>query len=185
MKTNKMSRFLLITLTVLIITVIFGFIINKQHGFIYNGILIYIAYLLGFYYEEKGVIKTTTSAKALLILVIILHLVGGQYLNLYNKSSYFDKGLHLVGTFAVSILTYQVLASLFGYQLKSKVMIFLFVSSLGITSGTLFEIFEFSLDIIFNGNNQKGLVDTNVDMIFNVIGATIAGLIVLGRNNPK
>jgi len=51
---------------------------------------------------------------------------------------------------------------------------------LGITLGTLFEIVEFAFDYFSKSSkNQHGLADTDVDMIFNVFGAVIAGIVSL------
>lgn len=178
MKNSKFSEILSIFFTLIIITIIIGFIINKQYRFIYNAVFIYIAYVGIVHYEKKDVISVTNSIKCLIVFVATMHLVFGQYLGLYKNSMYFDKGLHLVGTFMISLLLYKVLMSLFEEQLNSRFIVFILISSIGITSGVFLEILEFTLDTIFNTSNQHGLVDINFDLIFNVIGASFAGFIV-------
>ncbi len=178
------SKLLLYFLTIVIIMVIIGFIVNKQYSFIYNIVFIYIAYVLIFYCEKKGVIEVTNLVNFLIVLTIILHLVVGQYLNFYETNTYFDKGLHLIGIFSVSLFAYQVLVSLVGRQPSSRLIAFVFVSSIGITIGTFWEILEFTIDAIFNTSSQKGLIDTDLDLIFNVLGANLASLsIVMGRRD--
>ncbi len=105
-----------------------------------------------------------------------MHLLFGQYYDLYKTSSVFDKALHLFGAFGISLFLYELLISLI-YPVSisdSILLIFILIVSIGVTIGTLFEIMEFILDKIFDTNNQKGLKDTNLDLIFNVLGATIA-----------
>lgn len=178
MKSNRFSKFLLLFFTIIIGILVIGFIINEKYRFIYNAVFIYIAYLLIILYVKKEVISITNFVKSLLILVAILHLAFGQYLNFYKTSIYFDKILHLIGTFTISLFIYQVLVSLVGEQLGSRFLVFILISSIGITFGVFLEILEFAIDIIFNASNQYGLVDTNVDLIFNVFGASFAGYIV-------
>jgi len=178
-KIKNFSRFILYLLTLIIIILIFGFIANNQYNFILNAVCIYIAYVMIYYIEKRGIIKITRFVKSLLVLVIILHLAFGQYFNLYVTNSYFDKGLHLIGTFAISLFIYQVLVKLVEGQLRSRLFVFIFISSVGITSGVLLEILEFMLDLILNTDNQKSLNDTNLDIIFNIIGASLAGFTVV------
>lgn len=161
---------------------ILGFIVSKQYRFINNAVSIYIGYLLIFYCEKRGIIKTSKLVKSLFVLVIVLHLAFGQYLKLYETSLYFDKGLHLLGTFTISLFIYQALVSLVGVNFSSRLLVFIFISSVGITAGVLLEMFEFALDIMFKSYNQKGLNDTNFDMIFNIFGACLAGLSAITTN---
>ncbi len=173
MKVYKSSRLLLYLFTTLLMSVVIGFMANKQYRYIYNAIPLYLSYLLIVYYEEKEIISITNLTKFLIILVSILHLAFGQYFNLYEISRYFDKGLHLIGGFTVSLFLYQVLVSILGNYLNSRLLIFILISSVGITAGVFLEISEFVLDILFKASNQKSLIDTNLDLIFNVFGSSI------------
>lgn len=180
-KINNFSRRILYFLTLTIIIIIGGFLFNNQSRFILNAVCIYSAYWVAFYYEKKGVIKTTRLVKTLLVLVILLHLVGGQYLNLYETSPYFDKVLHLVGSFTIALFIYQVLLSLVGVHLSSRLLVFILISSVVIASGVFIEILEFAIDMLFKSANQKSLADTNFDMISNIIGSSLAGLSVIRK----
>lgn len=178
MKKVRFSKLLLYVFTFLVIILIIGFITNKQYRYIYNAVFIYLAYALIIYYEKKEIISISNSVKLLIILVSILHLALGQYFELYRTSIYLDKILHLIGTFSICLFVYQILASLFGNYLNSRFLVFVLISSVGITSGVLLEILEFVLDIIFNTSNQHGLIDTNLDLIFNILGSSLAAYIV-------
>ncbi|MBS4539347.1 hypothetical protein GOQ27_12800 [Clostridium sp. D2Q-11] len=134
------------------------------------------------YFERKEKIDISNLVKLLIALVLILHLAIGQYFKLYETSIYFDKILHVIGTFTISLFSYQVLRSLWGSDLNSKILVFILISSIGITTGVLLEIFEFSLDMIFNTTNQHGLLDTNLDLIFNIVGAILAAFIVSNKH---
>jgi hypothetical protein len=58
-------------------------------------------------------------------------------------------------------------------------VIFVFVVALGALIGVVFELYEFTVDMIFKTKNQHGLIDTDVDLIFDIIGAILAGSFVL------
>ncbi|MFT9057152.1 MAG: hypothetical protein ABF449_11180, partial [Ethanoligenens sp.] len=66
-----------------------------------------------------------------------------------------------------------------GYVLSSKIYKAGFVATIGISLGCLFEIYEFILDSISHSNHQHGLTDTNFDLISDVIGAVIAGIVAM------
>jgi len=57
-----------------------------------------------------------------------------------------------------------------------KFYVSIFVATIGISLGCIFEIYEFILYSTINSNNQHGLKDTNFDLISDVIGSVIAGI---------
>lgn len=57
-----------------------------------------------------------------------------------------------------------------------RVFLALFILILGIALGAVHEILEFVADIRQNSHMQKGLKDTNLDIIFNVIGSVLAAV---------
>jgi hypothetical protein len=52
-----------------------------------------------------------------------------------------------------------------------------FVAALGIAAGALFEIFEFVHDLKNKTDLQRGLTDTDFDLIFDVIGSAAASIL--------
>lgn len=111
------------------------------------------------------------------VLTLIGHTFFGTFLDIYHRSTVYDRGLHLFGSFSFALL-------LFTFTDKNAIAgglyRFLFVVMLGISLGTLFEIAEFASDKISRKpKNQHGLADTDTDMIFNVIGALMAGVLAL------
>ncbi|MTI49581.1 hypothetical protein [Sporosalibacterium faouarense] len=176
---KKSTYGFLILFTILIILFIICFIIKNQIYFIYNTAFIYIGYLLLTYFEIKGKVKITSIVNYFIFFIVILHLGFGQYLNLYNTNHFFDKILHVIGSFTISILFYQILTSFFTWKANSKILTFIFVISIGITIGVFLEILEFGLDSIFNAHNQHGLLDTDLDMLSNILGSSVAGVYLI------
>lgn len=182
MKIDKAKLFLYI-LTTAIGFLIAGFLLKKYYNFIFSALCLYIAYLFMYYYKTKGVIKITDLVNGLLVMTIVLHVAVGQYFELYDSNLQFDKGLHMFGTYTITLFTYQILNSFFKNYLSNKLLIFILICSVSITAGVFLEIIEFLLDIMFHSNNQKGLMDTDIDLIANILGALAAGFAVIKKQD--
>jgi len=175
-KNNKSSKFLTISFSIIMILTFIGFFIRKEYDCIFNLIAIYISYLLFIYLENKKKIMIKNHIKVLVTITAILHVLFGQYFNLYQTTNWFDKCLHSFGTFSLTLFCYSVLDLSIVFFSKSKIFNFILLISIGTTIGVFLENLEFILDIIFKTKNQHSLVDTNLDLIFNIFGATLAGI---------
>ncbi|MFT9496703.1 hypothetical protein [Anaerosolibacter sp.] len=161
-----------------------GFALRKEYSYLYNVLAMCTIYLGIIYMEFKLHFKIKNYIKVLLIITFILHTGFGQYFHLYTKNNWFDKGLHLFGSVAFSLFFYAVITALINIYTSSRIFIFIVVSSIGITAGVFFELIEFTLDISTDSKHQHGLIDTNLDLIFNILGAYIAGTWVIYNESP-
>ena len=109
----------------------------------------------------------------LAVVSVFLDSYIGYYQNFYRKSKVVDRGVHCYNTFALSLLFYNIIM-LLTEEGGSKTFRALFVLLLGIALGSVHEILEFIADIRHNTQMQKGLKDTNFDIIFNMIGSISA-----------
>lgn len=121
----------------------------------------------------------------ILIFFIISLLIGsffGYYLDYYNKLKHFDRYLHGYDSFSFSLLFYFIIIN-FMQSGGSKIFRAFFISFLGITIGVVFEIIEFLTDIkqqevkTHRTAMQKGLSDTDSDLIFNFIGSILGAVL--------
>lgn len=118
------------------------------------------------------------------ILVIILFLVNsyfGYYQNLFNKSRKFDRFLHGYGSFSFAVFFYYLLSNFFQYG-GSKAFQAFYIMLLGIFTGAVYEMIEFITDSKHEKKLQRGLRDTNFDMVSNFIGsigASVLGFFIL------
>ncbi len=104
-------------------------------------------------------------------------------MNVYNTSPVFDKALHFYGTFSFSLLIYSLIReTVLKSSTGSKLFIFILITALGTSLGTFFEIIEFTVDNLFDAHGQKGLVDTNLDMLSNIIGSLTAAAFTTMRD---
>jgi VanZ family protein len=89
----------------------------------------------------------------------------------------FDRYMHALGSFSYGLLIYFTLAALIPGSL-SPVWAAILTGALGETFGVLIEHFEFAADVHGKSptRHQKGLRDTNFDLIANTIGSILAGV---------
>ncbi len=114
-----------------------------------------------------------------LLLLTMLTILGacffGHYLGGYTKSKTFDRYLHGFGSFSFALLTYCVVDH---YVNTGGSLLFraLFVFLTGNTLGVFFELIEMVSDGKHSVKSQKGLQDTDMDMLFNLMGSLLAGV---------
>mgnify|MGYP003627377277 CR=1 FL=1 len=115
----------------------------------------------------------------------------GEVLDFYNRLWWWDIGLHtsaglLMGIFGF-LLVYVLNESKKAHMNMAPSFIALFAFAFGVTIGSIWEIFEFSVDQLLGANMQKpmlgdpsGLTDTMWDIIVNAIGAFTISFIGFG-----
>lgn len=120
--------------------------------------------------------------EALAIIFIFASLFLGEYHGYYIRFWWWDALLHTVSGFMLGLLGFllvHVLNEQEDLELHMKpgfVALFAFMFAIGM--GTLWEIFEFSMDGLFGLNMQKsGLLDTMGDLIVDTIGALTIALL--------
>lgn len=134
-------------------------------------------YLVFVFMERRKGVRVQNINHVLALLTILAHNVLGEFFKLYETSGVFDKLLHLFGTFSMTLFVYDVLANALKFRTDNKKLLFIFTLVLGIALGTFFELIEFAIDAIFKTTNQGGLLDTDLDMSFNLLGALLAGYV--------
>ena len=109
-------------------------------------------------------------------LFILFSLVLGTSYGLY-KINHYDDALHIWSGIIGSVIAYTIINIYTKQEDRKKIkkvffFIFIFMFSLGVAN--LWEILEFSLDVLFKINCQAGgLKDTMIDMIDGLIGTII------------
>jgi hypothetical protein len=111
----------------------------------------------------------------LCMIALFLNSYVGYYLEYFWKSTKFDRYLHGYGIFSYTLLFYFIITHLIESG-GTKLFHALFIVFLGISLGAIFEISEFRTDSKRNTRMQKGLKDTDFDIMFDIIGSGAAGL---------
>lgn len=121
---------------------------------------------------------------------IMLTLLIGEAVGVYRVVTAYDSFIHAIGGFVLALTGYYV------YQLLSKEtnkpLLIIFILGFQALFGTIWEIFEYGLDVWIGSNTQSyfnditqtlfigqaALRDTMLDFIFNTLGAIIFILIL-------
>lgn len=178
MKQNR-KMILITTFFFVVIQVLTIFLLIKIGRDKYEGIIaatsLFIIYTL---LELKYNLQLNNYIRIISIITILAHSILGRYFNFYNTRPSFDILLHTFGTYSFSLFAYSLISQIFPNYHRSNHYIFIFVITLGISLGTIFEIIEFLFDILINSStkHQNGLIDTNLDLIADSFGAIIAAL---------
>ncbi|MEM1229056.1 MAG: hypothetical protein AAGI15_00855 [Pseudomonadota bacterium] len=116
------------------------------------------------------------TARVLGALLIAAHVALGMYLELYERSRYYDKFAHFLGMGAIAVYlrtAVQRHCHKAGLRLPSGALALIAVSG-AISLGALWELFEFALDQTGLFVTQRGLTDTMLDLLANALGALSA-----------
>lgn len=110
---------------------------------------------------------------------LFFHVLGGV-MGYYDDVWWWDIFTHSLSAALISILGFTILLTI--HQLSDSLYIpsFLIPAVLLffiLATGVVWEIFEFFCDQLLGTNMQYSLQDTVFDMIFNTVGASIAGLL--------
>ncbi len=111
----------------------------------------------------------------LAMLAVFINCFFGHYLDWFNRSKVFDRYLHAYGSFSFALLAYSLIQNLFEAG-GSETFQSLFVFATGMTLGAVFELIEAREDYKKGTNNQRGLQDTNMDLLGDLIGSLLAGV---------
>lgn len=151
---------------------------KKKPGKAFGNLIIYMAILSFLFYEDYFKLNIPYFIITCSIITIIGHTFIGSYLNIYYTSRYYDRYLHLFGSFSFSLLAFSTINGNLPLVNVSWIYTPLLVTTLGISIGVFFEIIEFIHDSFSrNIRCQHGLTDTDFDMIFNIFGSCVAAFI--------
>lgn len=111
-----------------------------------------------------------------LLFIIFGHFIG-SILGIYNEIPHYDKIMHTLSGVLTSFVALIVLNNINQYKFKNVIfnIVFMIVFSLAVAG--IWEIFEFTNDILFQADAQKvaisGVNDTMLDMIVALFGSIL------------
>lgn len=111
-----------------------------------------------------------------LLFIIFGHFIG-SILGIYNEISHYDKIMHTLSGVLTSFIALIILNNINQYKFKNVIfnIVFMIVFSLAVAG--IWEIFEFTNDILFQADAQRvaisGVNDTMLDMIVALFGSIL------------
>ncbi len=176
-KQRKVTFFLTGIFLTALFAIIIGLIEQGRWDHAQNIAVKACVWLIYTFFEVKYNIQLSNYTRLIVITVLFCDSFVGLYLNLYVTSTIFDKILHVFGSYAFSLFAYTLICKL-THPAINQAFRFLFVISLGLSIGAIYEISEFIGDLIFQPSapSQPSLLDTDLDLIADAIGSLIAAI---------
>lgn len=174
---RKVGFFLTGIFLTVLFAIIIGLIEQGRHDYAQNVAIKACMWIIYTYFEIKYSIWLSNYTRLIVIIVLFCDSFVGLYLNLYVTSAIFDKIQHVFGSYAFSLFAYTLICKLTQPAIN-QIFRFLFVISLGLSIGAIYEISEFVGDLVFQPSvpSQPSLLDTDLDLIADAIGSFIAAI---------
>jgi len=155
-----------------------GYIVRHQYNLMSGLVAITILFVIYTYFKFKFRVYMNLYVTILVLLTLLGHNLIGEYIGLYFRSTVYDKFLHSFGTYTFALFLYTIINDFFPDTYYIKWREFIYIIAIGATTGMFFELIEFAADVILKPviPNQADLLDTNLDMIFNTLGAVVAAI---------
>jgi hypothetical protein len=153
--------------------------LSKDWIVIFVTSLTFILILTPKLFEKKYKIDIPEELEIIAVIFIYCAIFLGEVHGYYTRFWWWDTILHTVSGIVLGLIGFIILFILYqGEKVRAKpFLIVLFSFCFALALGSIWEIFEFSMDSLFGLNMQKsGLLDTMGDLIANSIGALIISL---------
>lgn len=163
-----------------IIIALIGAILEKDWTILFISILVLALTFLPSLIEKNYKIHLPIEFELVIIIFMYAALFLGEVKGYYTRFWWWDLILHAGSGIAFGFIGFLTLYILYkSGKIKAKPStIAIFSFSFGLAIGTMWEIFEFLVDILLQTNLQKsGLIDTMGDLIVDGLGALIASFI--------
>lgn len=153
--------------------------LHDHHDFITNMIGTTICWALYILIELKYKLAISNWLRMGVLLALASDSFLGYGLALYNLSPYYDRLQHIIGDCLLALFTLAFVLQATKVEVP-KVIQVIFVFSLGMSIGGLYEVLEFLSDYYLNPRipNQPDLIDTDLDLISDAVGAALAAFVV-------
>lgn len=130
-----------------------------------------------FLLKRKADIHTPASLRISIVLFMFSTLLLGEMHSFYERFWWWDLVFHGLSGLGFTLIGVILLALLFkkhDHPLKA-LLICVFAVSFALALASLWEVFEFCMDLLFHGNMQPSPADTMHDIMITLAGGLIGG----------
>ncbi|NTU99941.1 MAG: hypothetical protein HGA55_02315 [Methanoregulaceae archaeon] len=122
-------------------------------------------------------VRLTPGVKTVIALALLLHVAGGVNRWYWKFAPYYDKLAHVVAAIAVGMVILSLFLILDTWKIRaSPGRIIAAMVIIVVVLGGLWEIGEYSIDLLVRSSYNNGVMDTIIDTIANLAGLMIAVL---------
>lgn len=166
-----------LVLTVVEVFIVYRFVREREWALMKAVVPVYLLYTAYMLIAHFLRFKIPDIVMIFTMISLLSHTFLGFFMRLYGTTKTFDRYNHAFGSFAFSLAAYFTLTSLFNEAIP-QLLAAIFIFAVGVTLGVFVEIIEFTMDSRKKKDMQlqKGLKDTDFDLIADVIGSAAAGV---------
>ncbi|WP_094604837.1 hypothetical protein SPSIL_019050 [Sporomusa silvacetica DSM 10669] len=185
---KKTMLILTSTFLVVLVSIAWNLVQQGRYDYAQNIIIKIVLWILYTFWEVKSGITISNYIRASVMTILISDSYFGLYLDIYVTSSIFDKVQHVFGSYVFSLFAYSIICKL-AQPMIGRGFTFIFILTLGLSIGAIYEVGEFLGDSIAKPSmpSQPNLLDTNLDLIADIMGALLAAvhvtIILVGNLN--
>lgn len=177
-KTKNWRMILTILFIIIQVAIMFGLAAKQQTDFMRSTAMTTGLWIVYIAIEMKYGLYMSNYVRSVVMIAIICDSFFGYYLGYYITSDVFDKILHAFGTYSFALFFYLLVTQLLLKTPLSRSFAYFFIVTLGISFGALYELLEFLVDNTTQPalRGQAGLLDTDLDLLADTIGALLAAV---------
>jgi hypothetical protein len=177
---NRIQTVISISLQLAIVTLIVVLFYRQQWFSAASGLLILLLTFMPAILARQLSLQLPVEFTLITTVFLYASFVLGEISDFYYRFWWWDLMLHSISALIVALIGFLMIYVFYmaGRIRIPPVYIATMTLSLAVMVGTIWEIFEFGMDWLFNMNMQKsGLVDTMTDLIMNFCSASIAAIL--------
>ncbi len=153
-----------------------------------GGLIVLVATFLVDYINYK-IFRINSIITATIYIYCIFSLVMGSMLDFYDKIEWWDLLMHILSGIILGLIGNFILNENAEKLKITKFIRFLFVVGIACIGGLIWEIYEFTIDLLFNLDTQlsngTGVSDTMWDLIMDFLGGVGIGIYFLIVNKKN
>jgi len=175
-KHKKYDIVTIIFVILLILTLGYNYFFGSEEK-IYRICLTLGTILITRFIFSKIFLKESKFSYYCILAFIFSFMYVGNILNIYTVISFYDKILHLVSGVVIGLIGFIIFVYFNKENIQNIKVCFaiVFIMSFSIALAGVWEIWEFTTDLLFGFNSQNNsLVDTMLDIICGTIGGIIS-----------
>ncbi|HJV44734.1 MAG TPA: hypothetical protein VJ824_03310 [Bacillota bacterium] len=174
---NRTALRLTAIFTILELCLLIELIILGNSDFILQGMVVAIGWLVYTFMEFRHNLFLNNYVRLAVMLTLLSDSFLGNYLNGYVTSPFFDRIQHIFGTYSIALWAYTIVWQIAGARYSNRLS-WILVFMIGIGLGGIYEIIEFFEDSLLMPAilNQPSLLDTDLDLLSDAIGAFLAAV---------
>lgn len=153
--------------------------LQKQYLTFFVGLISFFLTFLPMMVRRRFDVSLPWILNFFIVFALYLNLAGA-YMNWYiDYYPIYDKFGHFFGSVTIALLSFAYVAIIGRYTKLNfdRLNAFMFIIIFTLALGALWEIGEFTADQIFGTMNQPNLIDTMLDLIFDLIGGTFVAFL--------